>query len=209
MNFLEMCQRLRQEVGASGTGPHNVEGQDGEYARLVGWIRQSWIDVQMKRADWDFNWAQHEEPIQTIYTEYPLPNDFRELDPNTVRIDGRSIDVFNWREFRNIRERSADSLPIAVSISPAGSIHLDTNPPHNTSMTFEYFRSPQVLVGNTDIPRIPDRFEMIIVYSAMLSYGYYEAAQEVIERGRLNYDQMLYQMERELLPNPSLGGSLA
>ncbi len=52
MTFLQLVQRLRQEAGASGTGPVTVVNQDGELARMVNWINDAWLDIQSQHKDW-------------------------------------------------------------------------------------------------------------------------------------------------------------
>lgn len=208
MTFLEMCQRLRQEVGASGTGPHSVSGQEGEYARLVSWVRQGWLDIQLKRADWSFNWGNGETPVTEDFSMYAMPDDFRDIVPESVSLDGDNLKVVNWREFRDLPSRRDGEKPTTMAISPSGEMHLDAVPVKSGAVKFEYYRIPQVLSGNTEDPRIPSRFCMVIVYTAMSSYGYYEAAQEVIDRAQVGYQSMIYQMEDELLPNVALGGGL-
>lgn len=54
MNFLGLVQRLTQEAGASGAGPTDVVGQQGEYARMVNWVNDAWLDIQSLHQDWEF-----------------------------------------------------------------------------------------------------------------------------------------------------------
>lgn len=52
--FLGLVQRLRQESGASGTGPVSTIGQTGELNRMVNWINDAWMDIQSLHQNWQF-----------------------------------------------------------------------------------------------------------------------------------------------------------
>ena len=54
MNFLALAQRLRQEAGASGTGPLTTVNQAGESRRFVDWVAAAYQDIQSQREDWQW-----------------------------------------------------------------------------------------------------------------------------------------------------------
>lgn len=50
--FLELCQDARRECRIPGTGPTAVTGQVGELARIVSWVKQSYVKIQNKHPNW-------------------------------------------------------------------------------------------------------------------------------------------------------------
>ena len=56
---------------------------------------------------------------------------------------------------------------------------------------------------------LPVRFHMLIVYRAMMKYGGYEAASEVMERGATENARMYAQLLSVRAPRMSFGGALA
>lgn len=52
MNFLQLAQRLRQEMNDTGEGPTQVTNQRGRSLEYVNAIREAWDDIQTIR-DWD------------------------------------------------------------------------------------------------------------------------------------------------------------
>lgn len=64
MNFLELVQRLRSETKASGTTVTSVVSQAGEYARLVNWINDAWLDIQSAHTDW--GWMRSDVTFPTV-----------------------------------------------------------------------------------------------------------------------------------------------
>ncbi|MBF57740.1 MAG: hypothetical protein CME80_08480 [Halomonas sp.] len=204
MTFLELCQRLRQEVGAAGNGPANVAGQSGEYARLIGWIRQAWREIQLDR-QWRFDWARGVVELNASDVEYPLPEDFDDWLADTLYVGAQKLRVLPWKD---LRHAATDRLS-CVAIAPDGVLHLNTTPDAGTTLTFEYWRTPQELVGINDVPRMPPRYHMAIVYRAMMQYGLYENAPEVVQQARLNDQQMMTRIASTELPTMTLGGPLA
>lgn len=202
MTFLELCQRLRQEVGAAGNGPPSVASQTGEYARLVGWVQTAWREIQNERR-WLFDWAQGAVELSSLDTQYALPGDFDEWNPGTLRAGGNPISVVPWSELE------AGSVLSVAAIAPDGTLHLNAPPKEAATLTFEYWRTPQELVSNTDEPRMPSRFHMAIVYRAMTQYGLYENAPEVIQQGNLNETRMMYRLLQSQVPSIELAGPLA
>ncbi|GEK48434.1 hypothetical protein HPA02_27170 [Bisbaumannia pacifica] len=208
MTFLELCQRLRQEVGAAGNGPASIGGQSGEYARLIGWVREAWREIQVERRRWRFAWAQGSVAVEPAFDQYPLPEDFEDWDEPTLRLGDKSLHALSWGEFRD-RFRDPKGSVQYVSIAPDSTLRLNAFPESSSEITFEYWRSPQVLEEGGDVPRLPERYHMAIVYRAMLQYGLYENAPEVVQQARMNYRGVISTMEVTQLPEMSFGGPLA
>ena len=204
MNFLELCQRLRQEVGAAGNGPPSVTGQSGEYARMVGWVSAAWQEIQNERR-WAFDWAQGGITLNTSETAYPLPTDFDDWIASTVTfgLERQPIVVVPWSELR-----PADRLS-QVALAPDGTLHLNSSPATPGTLNFEYWRTPQPLTENTSVPRMPERFHMAIVYRAQRRYAYYESAPEALESAAVNESKIMQALVRSQLPAISRPEALA
>ena len=72
MTFLELCQRMRQECGISGTGPSTVVSQTGNLKRIVDWVNTAWIDIQTTHQDWDWMRASASFPTVASQAMYEL-----------------------------------------------------------------------------------------------------------------------------------------
>ena len=58
MNFLQIAQRIRQEMGTGGLGPSTLLSQFGEDKQYTDWTREAYIDVLNYARDWDFLWKE-------------------------------------------------------------------------------------------------------------------------------------------------------
>lgn len=58
MTFLELAQRLRQEMNDTGEGPTQVTNQRGRSLEYVNAIRESWLNIQWLRPWNDAFWQE-------------------------------------------------------------------------------------------------------------------------------------------------------
>lgn len=231
MNYLQLSQRLRSEVGASGNGPSSVLGQTGASQRLVDWINSAWLEIQGVHNTW--NWMRKRFAWETVagvgdYLPTALTNtltaspmtDLRYWYKDTFRCQKKSIGIqdeqwlveWEYYVFRNTYRFNLQTVgrPVVFGENPQGkAIMLGAIPDDVYIITGEYQERASSLVADTDIPDIPEEYHMIIVYKAMISYGLFEAASEVIQRGQDEYQRLLTQLEREQLQEVYLGNPLA
>lgn len=209
MTFLELCQALRREVGASGTGPNAVDGQTGEYARLVEWVRNEWLRIQERHQRWNFAWAEGTLEVEPAFREYELPSDVATIDNDTLYLGDTKLTVVDWRQFREDFRKPSGADVRRVSFSPDGLLHLESEPKTTGVVSFEYWREPQRLIANQDVPRAPSVYHYAIVYSAMIQYGLYENAPEVVQQAQRNLAGIYQEMVNRELPGVEIQGPLA
>lgn len=217
--FLQLCQNMRSEAGISGTGPSTVLGQSGMYERVVNWVRKATKSIQQIHWNWEFLWAQ-----STIVVNESTPGTF---DRDLVhalpikQVDKDSFWCFNpaqgeeheWRlryyeyeDFRRIFEQGVPQItrPTAVTIMPNNTIRLNVQPDLAYHVKLDYYKQPDSLTNNTDVPTIPEEYEDIILYRALMDYARYENAPEILQSAMFEYNTLLASMERDYLPDAVL-----
>jgi hypothetical protein len=231
MNYLQLAQRLSSEVGASGNGPSSVTGQAGANLRLVNWINTAWLEIQGLHNTW--NWMRKPFSWETVantgdYLPTAITNtltsqtmsDLRYWYKDTFRCQKKSIGIqdeqwlveWEYYVFRNTYRFNLQvpGRPVVFAENPQGkAIMLGQVPDDVYIITGEYQKKAYSLVNNTDEPDIPEAYHLMIVYKAMVSYGLFEAAAEVVQRGQAEYQNLLTQLEREQLQEVYLGNPLA
>ena len=209
MNFLQLCQRLRQEVGGTGSGPPTVLNQSGESRLYVDWINQAWKEIQSDRLEWRFMWAQDSVALPVGAQINALPSDLKTLDSDSLMLDGSRIDLLDYFVFRDNYRASYSSKPTVCTILPNGQLKTNTVPDQAYTLNFDYWAKPVSLSENTDIPSLPEEYHMLIVYKAMQYYAGYENAGEVYQDGVSRYQAMLPDVELTQLPAMTLPGAIA
>ena len=238
MNFLQLCQRAVTECGVSGTLT-TTAGQSGSLARIVNWIGDAWNEIQTDHDDWDWMRSsnllgggvsfapaagQYNTPLGTATGQLGVAwADFGKWDTETFRCfttanttptDETFLDEIPFDSWRNSymlgAQRQVQTRPVVIAIGPDQSLNLGPPPNGLYTITGDYFRAPTLMVNDTDTPQwLPARFQMLIVYKAMLKYAGYEAAAEVFERATMEWNRLYARLEALRLPEASFAGALA
>jgi hypothetical protein len=126
-----------------------------------------------------------------------------------LKCNGRTLLARRWDEFRKHDVQDGGAYPRFITQKPDGVLVLDASPDQDGQVTFEYWRTPQALIEGGVSPRLPERYHMVIVYRAMLYYGLYENAPEVVQAARSGEAKILHEMVAMELPPMTPGGPLA
>jgi hypothetical protein len=222
MNKLELCQRLRQEVGGAGSGPTSTVSQTGESGRLVRYIETADEDIQRARQNWDFMRASFTVQTTANVAAYSATdcgiNAFRDWVRNRFKsyltsgtVAGEillyELDYDHWYEVYN-RGTPITGSPIHFTVLANRSFSLSPIPNGIFTITGEYQKSVTTLSGDSSTPVYPPEYHMLAVYGAMMSYGRFTGATEVYQDGANRYEQMMQQMEATQLPGIRLAGPM-
>lgn len=201
MNYLDLCKRLRQEAGYSGSGPASVNGQSGEMKRVVSWIKEAWLDIQRMSSYWRFMLNGFQVSLAVGESSVSLANDYKMLTPDTVvltRADGSKTypSVLRPEQMRQlIRERvEPASYPRFVSVDDAGEMTVFPVCGEAVSIAGDYYRTPVELVENTDEPHCREEYHMAIVWHALLQSGSFDESSNVFARASNNFATLYSQM---------------
>ena len=230
MTFLELVQRLRRRCRVAGTGPTTVIGQSEEYARLVDWTNEAWMEIQLERPDW--KWMRNSmtfptvsgQPTYTLAQIESTGSGFSnfgnwELESfrNYVTATGTNSEItMDWIPYDNWRDvyafsanRNVTTRPVEFSISPVLGVCLGPFPNSDYTISGDYFKVATEMTLDADVPALPEAFHMAIVYRAMMFYGVSEAATEVYDEGAELFKKMMRRVEWQQLPMMMQAGALA
>lgn len=226
MNFLELAQRLRRKCRVSGSGPTAVTGQNEEYSRLIDWVNEAWMSIQMAREDWQ--WMRRDVTFTTVngQVSYSASTDAGLTDfgnwakdafRNYVTASGTSSEIpMDWIEYDTWRNgyylgalRSVYTRPLQFTIGPDKSLSFGPIAADGYTIVGQYYKVPTELSASTDEPALPSRFHMAIIYRAMMYYGVSEAAPEVYAEGEREFGRMMRQININQLPSIDWQGALA
>jgi len=225
MNFLQLCQRLRQEAAVSGTGPVTVVSQVGEYKKLVDWISSAYEDIQNLHTEWDF--LRTDLTFQTIagtnnYTkdaisagEYGewVDESFRSYLTSGGEVGEQFMAFLDWGDFRDSygfgANRAQLGIPRYITRKPDTSLLVFPGPDAEYTINGEYFKRAQTMTANSDEPLIPSKYHMIIVWRALMYYAGQSNAPELYAVGLNEYKRLLNKLESSQMQPIRLAGPLA
>ena len=230
MNFLQLVNRTRVECGVSGAGTPltSVANLTGESARIASWVNSAWVDVQTAKEDWQWmrdTFQFNTVTQQQIYspTEAGVGSTFGNWKRDSFRAssvgqqykDEQLMNYMDWTTFRNLyiyaNMRYTYARPVVVTIDPDKNLGFGSTPDQPYVVVGEYYRKPAEFETETDAPPavFPERFQMMIVYRAMMFYGGYESAPEVYQRGEAEFKRLMSRLDIDQLPTLVSGPPLA
>jgi hypothetical protein len=191
-------------------------------------VNSAWMDIQEVHDDWFFlrnnfsfptvSQQQSYTPTQALIPVIPgLGNwkrdSFRLYSPSIGFSNEMVMPFIDYETFRNQfiygSMRTTYTRPTVFSIDPAKNLVMGAVPDGVYTVVGEYYSAPSELLLDADIPILPTRYHMLIVYRAMIHYGLYEAASEVVNRGTSEFEKMMARLMSDQLPDITFGQPLA
>jgi len=217
MTYLELCVRAREEAGITGSGPTSVIDQSGQLLRLINWVQQAWVEIQLMRPNWNFMHSEFSfdtvaETRDYLAADYSITdmklwdeNSFMAYETAVGESDQYPLIYLSYKKWRDtyrvgMNVRSSDK-PVYITVLPNNKVRFEPKPDKIYTVEGDYKRSTQTLAANDDeLTSFPDDFHMLIVWQALKYYGFYESAPEVLEEAETNFDNLLFRLELEQLP---------
>ena len=183
-----MLQALKQETSVSGAVPTTTVGQTGEMKRLVDWIQTAHNSVQTQYANWFFLWATATQSVST--RTVTKPSDHNYWDAKRFTLNGVYIPAQSYNDY------TPDTViqtapPTKVIIMPNGNLMFDTTPDTTYTLGYDYFKLPVILAADSDTSPIPDHLQRVILGDAMVRYGNYESAQDMVNQGQAMFQEYM------------------
>ncbi len=212
MTFLQLCDRLLKETGVDGNGVASVSGQTGMQLKAVNWIIRAWTEIQNQHY-WHFLWQTGS--FNTVIGQQGYSPT---LDPalkawitDSVRLtDGTQTGYLTYKKWSNwAQERLTVNAgkPSTFTIDPTDQLVFNTNPDAVYTIDFDYYRTPQILAANTDVPILPSHFHDVIFYQAMEYLAMEQDASEIYQASAMTLRRLMSDLKSEQLPQISFGSS--
>lgn len=229
MNFLALVNRARRECGVSGPALASIatdSALSAEGLRFKQWINEAWREIQTEHGEWNYSLKQVSFNTTAGTYNYTLTalgitdlgnwkrDTFRAYSTAQGYSNEQIMPFMEYETYRNVYRygnmRDTRARPVAFSISPADkSLLIGPVPDDVYTVVGEYYGMPTDLTVDADEPTIPDRYHMLIVYKAMISYAGYEAAPEVMQRGIMGEKKLGALLRIDQLPILHAGAPLA
>lgn len=208
LTFLQLATRTRQECGIAGDGPSAVTSQAGIYGKIVNWVLSAHEEIQMKSPFWRFDWAQYTGVLAAQQSHSPTTDfsisarvwDRRDTGAYTyltaAGVNSRTfLQWLSWEEFRSLQPGGATGQPAFVTEAPDHTLRFYPTPTAGYTLVADYWRKPEVLAANGDIPRMPVQYHMAIVWRAVMFYCGHDESLSLFQEASRNFRRLLDRME--------------
>ena len=200
--FLELCQKMRRDIGIQGSGRTSVASQTGNYQRLVDYIADADDEIQCLYEDWDFlrtSVAFDTAADTSTYTAAAINAgsvgkwDVESFAFQPYTDNYRPILELDFHAYKNTGMRygtDPTNEPTQFVLDQNEDIILIPTPDATYSIIAEHWAAPTRLVDNTDVSVIPARFHQIIIELATMKYGVYDENPTLIQMAKYQYDEV-------------------
>lgn len=225
--FLDCCKKVHELSGLSGSPPGAVTGQTGVNAKIVSFVVDAWITIQtMVGIRWRFMRKSFDVDLPTGSREFDLTaapfdlTDFSSFDIDSLKLrtTGQAdYGLVKWYQYLAFRERFQLSMatsgrPNSVCNPRQQSVLFNRTPDVLLSFSGDYFRTPQYLEANTDVPLCPLEHRMVIVHEALRKLALDRGTNDIYQEAVLSYRRALTAMtaaeaevQTEYAPDSLLG----
>jgi hypothetical protein len=90
------------------------------------------------------------------------------------------------------------------TISPSDQFLVGPAPDSAHFLRADYIKDYTDMVADGDVPALPTRFHMLVVWRALMEYGGFDAAGEVYQRAEKNYTLTWTSLVQSQLETPSM-----
>lgn len=193
------------------------------------WIADSYTELQQEHP---WRWLRKSFTVNTVADdgEYAFGDctdtetsavisRFSAWYPNTFKAYLSSGGVggeyeLHWVPWDTFRRRyrygtQTSSTPNHVSEDPTRKFVLGPKPNAVFVVSGDFQKGPQTLALDADEPEMPSQFHKVIVYDALIRYGFNRVAPEALQYAQTEGSRLMSALKRDQLPQITLGASLA
>lgn len=215
MNYLEIVKAARLLCGMQGIGPTSLANAQGVEQVLVRHVRDAYIDIQNTREEWD--WLQRESTFSTTASKdtYTLSDifaassdTFKKFKNDSFIIESDKKKYLRFNDIDNLESKYLNSTdeaePTEFTINPPDhSVVLKKTPDASYMISFKYWRSPEELTEDSQVPTLPQQFHNLIVYKATERMAVYLGAPDLYTRYSVEGNKLMGQLMRMEVPKMS------
>ena len=211
----EVCRRLNETELTSS----NFATANGFYSQVKDAINAAIRDINQKHFSWPFNHNTDDITLTAGELRYPLPENAKYTDFDTVRIlRNASLDLNEARRLKQLsydeyvdryidQEGETDAtkgtVPEYIVRSQDGDLIVAPMPDKAYTIEYEFFMIPADLDTYDDVPTIPFRFKHVVVDGAMYHSYMFRDNLESATLSLRKFEDGLKQM-RTLLVNENI-----
>lgn len=233
--YLQLVQQTAEQSGTVPTigDPATTAGATGRIKRICTWVSKAYEDIQLVSEDWRWLHADFTGSLTTSVQAYdagalgittrfrrwvPGPasdvvSTFSIYDPALGVSDETHLELVPWETFRKYylfgEGQTKQGRPTKFSVAPDNRLYFHEIPDAGYTLRGVYYKSPQVLSSDTDIPEMPAAHHDLIVWRALMRLAIFDEAVDVLPAYERMYMNGLAMLKADQFPVVRLAGGFA
>lgn len=189
----------------------SVTGNGGAIDKIVNWVAYADKEIQGLWFDWDFLQVSS-FAVNTVIgvAAVAAPADIGVWDDEAFYLNfslatHQKLSILDYKTWRTSYRQGVQSnkKPNAIVVMPDQSLKLEPAPNAVYSLTGDYWKRPAVMTVNASTSPIPEEYERIIIFRALMLYAISTGANEVYSSAEMGYALLLDKLESKYLSNQS------
>jgi hypothetical protein len=223
--FLQLVHDLERESGtveraARLTSVAQAQTAEDRHEDMVGWIVEAWRIIQLMRSDW--RWMRKEFDHATVinqarytpsdlgittFSHWPfdslISRNFSLYDP-AQRAEERPIRMLDFNSWKARYDRGVHDaqIPSELSIDYDNRVCLGPTPDKAYVLRGEYYRTPQILAADSDVPIMPAQHHGMIVWRAMMLLGDHDESPTAVATGQAKFNTLFRNLVEQTMERP-------
>ena len=181
-SYIDLCNKTLRRLNEVEISADNFPTVRGVQALVKDAVKAAIAKVNQAEYGWPFNAAEHTQLLVVGQSEYTWPDYFKVSDWNSFQIQKddslavtyktlKSIDRDEWyRDYRDDDYEAGSAgraVPDFVFPSHGNGFGVSPSPDKAYTVRFRYFQNYSDLTAATDVTRIPESFDTVIVDGAI------------------------------------------
>lgn len=223
--FLELVQMTARESGTvPSEQPQTLVGQTGRLAKIPHWVNLAWTKIQNHHQYWRWMHDEFEgvtapgmskySSLQMGITRFArwvtLPDTLTIHSTLLGKGDEQFIAPLEYWRYRRLYDVGLQEVarPSCYTVSPGNLLCFGPTPDAEYNVRGEYYKSPQTLSLDNDVPELPEQFRPIIGWYALLLLSQYDEGGFPTAAAQQKYREFLSDLEHDQLPTLYMAGPL-
>lgn len=181
-SYIDLCNKTLRRLNEVEISADDFPTVRGVQALVKDAVKAAIAKVNQAEYGWPFNAAEHTQVLTAGQTEYTWPDYFKVSDWNSFQIQKddslavtyktlKSIDRDEWyRDYRDDDYEAGSAgraVPDFVFPSHGNGFGVSPSPDKAYTIRFRYYQNYSNLTAATDVTRIPESFDTVIVDGAI------------------------------------------
>jgi hypothetical protein len=181
-SYIDLCNKTLRRLNEVEISADDFPTVRGVQALVKDAVKAAIAKVNQAEYGWPFNAAEHTQVLTAGQTEYTWPDYFKVSDWNSFQIQKddslavtyktlKSIDRDEWyRDYRDDDYSAGNAgraVPDYVFPSHGNGFGVSPSPDKAYTVRFRYYQNYSDLTSATDVTRIPESFDTVIVDGAI------------------------------------------
>ena len=181
-SYIDLCNKTLRRLNEVEISADDFPTVRGVQALVKDAVKAAIAKVNQAEYGWPFNAAEHTQVLNVGQTEYTWPDYFKVSDWNSFQIQKddslavtyktlKSIDRDEWyRDYRDDDYEAGSAgraVPDFVFPSHGNGFGVSPSPDKAYTIRFRYYQNYSDLTAATDVTRIPESFDTVIVDGAI------------------------------------------